>query len=401
MNEFEETIHAFLEIMRQPNIQNTEINLPKLDYIRLTRVLTSSRELFATEPNILELSYPIFIVGNINGSLFSLFEILKKNGVPPVSRYLFIGNSIGNDEFSYECLIFILSMKIVFPNHIFLIRGQNEFLQSKCFHYMQISIPKKEETTFQIPGRISHKNTLEHDRIIDTNLLQLFDNTFSSLPLTAKVFNRFLCVNRSIPISLTAMTKIDRLQLEEGCPLFQELYGNASNELITNHELFELFLGENSLTMIIRGANYVGGGVFSLLDGRITEVFSGINHNDVSAILNIISPDDIEIVELNQIPIVQRSNVGFVSISPQPSKQDTPTQRPHYHHTIDSTPIYMLNHPNTHFQSLEKIKRITRINRSSKPALSHMNTQPFFDLSSKSKSEIRSHPRKHSELTFG
>ncbi|KER30730.1 hypothetical protein T265_02881 [Opisthorchis viverrini] len=82
----------------------------------------------------LDLKEPICIVGDLFGQYMDLIEIFEVFGFPPGRRYLFLGNYCDRGPQSLEviCLLFILKLK--FPKHIFMLRGNHECEYISC-HY--------------------------------------------------------------------------------------------------------------------------------------------------------------------------------------------------------------------------------------------------------------------------
>ena len=53
-----------------------------------------SREIFLSQPTLLELNSPVNIVGDIHGQYSDLLRHFDKCGYPPSSNYLFLGDYV-------------------------------------------------------------------------------------------------------------------------------------------------------------------------------------------------------------------------------------------------------------------------------------------------------------------
>ena len=89
------------------------------------------------EPNVLYLSDPIHVVGDIHGQFYDLVEHLEKmniyslivnNNQNPLSKrrkVLFLGDYVDRGNFSVEVTILLLILKIYQPKTFFLLRGNH------------------------------------------------------------------------------------------------------------------------------------------------------------------------------------------------------------------------------------------------------------------------------------
>ena len=85
--------------------------------------------IISKEDNLLNLKGSFVIVGNINGTISCLNQIMKNFGYPSPKnsiRYLFLGSYCCRGKNNLDTLILLMCFKMLHPNSIYLLRGMYE-----------------------------------------------------------------------------------------------------------------------------------------------------------------------------------------------------------------------------------------------------------------------------------
>lgn len=134
------------------------------------------------------------IVGDIHGSLESLFNIFESKGYPDKTKYLFLGDYVDRGRNSCEVMMTLYAYKCLYPNQIYLIRGNHEFrdmnenygFKSECLR--RISQQQNEKFYKEITG------------------------TFKYLPICSILNDKIFCVHGGISALLENRDQLKELK---------------------------------------------------------------------------------------------------------------------------------------------------------------------------------------------
>ena len=92
-----------------------------LNYIELKNLSEKAKKIFKDEQNVIKISPPLTICGNIKGQFNNLLEIFKISGDIPETNYLFLGGYAN----SLEVISLLFCLKVRYVKRITLLRGIN------------------------------------------------------------------------------------------------------------------------------------------------------------------------------------------------------------------------------------------------------------------------------------
>jgi serine/threonine-protein phosphatase PP1 catalytic subunit len=152
----------------------------------ITAICSAARELFLSQPALLELSAPVKIVGDVHGQYTDLIRLFEMCGFPPTSNYLFLGDYVDRGKQSLETILLLLCYKLKYPENFFLLRGNHE-----CANVTRV-----------------YGFYDECKRRCNIKVWKTFIDTFNCLPIASIVAGKIFCVHGGLSPSLSHMDDI-------------------------------------------------------------------------------------------------------------------------------------------------------------------------------------------------
>lgn len=132
----------------------------------VSEILCQAYKYFKRQPTLVDINIgngqKFTVVGDIHGQFYDLLNIFKINQLPSEENpYLFNGDIVDRGSFSIECILLLLSFKLLYPKHFYISRGNHET------HTMN--------QMYGFQGECKHKYS--------QNMYEFFTQVFQVLPL--------------------------------------------------------------------------------------------------------------------------------------------------------------------------------------------------------------------------
>ena len=113
------TFNKQMELFKSKNlVENStpfRFNISSRVIIKLCDLV---KPILYNESNVLELTAPINIFGDIHGQFADMIHFLEMTGLPPNQKFLFMGDYVDRGNNSIEVCSLLFAMKIMYPNNI-------------------------------------------------------------------------------------------------------------------------------------------------------------------------------------------------------------------------------------------------------------------------------------------
>ncbi|KAE8218835.1 hypothetical protein CF319_g7363 [Tilletia indica] len=189
--DIDDMISRLLEAGYAPKIPK-----PALKQAEIMAVCQAAREVFLSQPTLIELSPPVKIVGDTHGQYQDLLRLFDMCGYPPQANYLFLGDYVDRGKQSLETILLLLCYKIKYPENFFLLRGNHE-----CANVTRV-----------------YGFYDECKRRVNIKIWKTFIDVFNTLPIAAVVASKIFCVHGGLSPSLSNMDDIRRIERPTDVP---------------------------------------------------------------------------------------------------------------------------------------------------------------------------------------
>ena len=219
-----------------------------------------------------------YVIGDLHGNLQSLIFLVKLILKTHPNYVIFLGDLVDRGQYQMECLVIVISLKILFPHCVYILSGNHESLEiNKAYGF--------------------YKEYLTNYRdVIDFNLIL---NVYNSLPIGGIINNRIFCVHGGIPEDFYILRNLKNKKASEFIYLSQDLkdsifqmkWNDPKEDLkgfsnsfrgfgikFFGEDVYAEFLKENNLKYVIRSHEYFNEGYRWFFNQKLLSIFSSFNY---------------------------------------------------------------------------------------------------------------------------
>ncbi|KAG5419934.1 hypothetical protein I9W82_001814 [Candida metapsilosis] len=264
----------------------------RVDTEEIRYILGKSRQIFLEQPNLLRLSPPVKVVGDIHGQFHDLIRIFNCCGYPPYSNYLFMGDYVDRGEKSLETILLLLCYKIKYPENFFMLRGNHESANITKIYGFYDECKRRLKSS--------------------PRMWKNFIDVFNTLPVAATINDKIFCVHGGLSPELNDLSQIEKIKRPTDVPdkgLLADLLWSDPDPSIKNFSLtnwpkndrgvsycfgkkhVDYFCSKFKLDLIVRGHMVVEDGYEFFNKRKLVTVFSAPNYcgefNNFGAIMSV------------------------------------------------------------------------------------------------------------------
>lgn len=269
--------------------------------VELKYVVELTSKVLASEPNVLQLQGPITICGDIHGQFEDMLEIFHICGLPPYTRYLFLGDYVDRGPKSVEVIMLLCVLKLKFRDSVYILRGNHESMNITQIYGFRQEVLAKYRTD---------------------SLWKVFEPLFNSLPLAAVINNSVFCVHGGLSRDVRTIEDVMRLNRFSDIPvsgaLCDLMWADPLNESVMWTDstrnagtrfgslASDEFLRANNLKLIVRAHQVMTEGCEYCQDQKVLTVFSAPNYEPLignkAGICVLDENAEVSLIKFKQVP---------------------------------------------------------------------------------------------------
>jgi diadenosine tetraphosphatase ApaH/serine/threonine PP2A family protein phosphatase len=181
-----EQVQELLLIVLLGRVQSPSCHQSLPPLLAIDALLQDASSVLREEPPLLKLSGTFITVGDIHGNVDDLLRIFSRQGYPPAANYVFLGDYIDRGDYSIEVMLILYSLKVLFPQNIYLLRGNHESSQISAYYGFKSDCLK----------------------FLSGSTYRKFLKSFRHLPYAAVLNDSTFCVHGGLSPHLTKLNQI-------------------------------------------------------------------------------------------------------------------------------------------------------------------------------------------------
>jgi diadenosine tetraphosphatase ApaH/serine/threonine PP2A family protein phosphatase len=161
----------------------------RIDEFALESLLWHLSDILDAEPNVIHVSPPVSVCGDVHGQLLDVLQLFHAAGdaISPASKFLFLGDYVDRGHSSIETFAYLAFLKVTHPRDVVLLRGNHE------------------------SRAVNHMYGLYNDCVAiygHAGPWHMFNRVFDLLPVAAVVDNRMFWVRGGLSPAITWVDQI-------------------------------------------------------------------------------------------------------------------------------------------------------------------------------------------------
>jgi len=248
---------------------NKQVNLTEQE---IRGLCIQAREIFFSQPILLELEAPLKICGDVHGQYEDLLRLFEYGGFPPEANYLFLGDYVDRGKNSLETICLMLAYKVKYPENFFLLRGNHESASiNRIYGFYD-----------------------ECKRRYSIKLWKTFTDCFNCLPVAAVIDDKIFCMHGGLSPELSSLDQIRRIIRPTDVPdtglLCDLLWSDPDKDVqawgenergvsyVFGPEIVSVFLKKHDLDLVCRAHQVVEEGYEFFAKRQLVTLFSAPNY---------------------------------------------------------------------------------------------------------------------------
>ena len=252
-----------------------------LDKINLLKLLLKAKQIFwQYQEALIDVKIPegknITVVGDIHGQFYDLLHIFEINDYPSENNiYVFNGDYVDRGLFGVECIVTLVSFKILYPNYVFMSRGNHEDKSINLRYGFKFEVLNKYDSLEIFDCFSEFFKFLPLGHILNKEILVLHGGLFSKENVTIDELKK---IYRFIDVPLEGlMCELLWSDPYDGNGTIPSMRGAG---VYFGPDVTEKFLKDNNLKLLIRSHEVRDEGYSIETGGKVFTVFSAPNYCD-------------------------------------------------------------------------------------------------------------------------
>jgi serine/threonine-protein phosphatase PP1 catalytic subunit len=287
MDNFVSFVNHLLTYEKQRELINAKnpnfINKPFRFNINADVLINLSKkviQIFKEEKNLLELTVPINLFGDIHGQFLDMVRFLKMTGLPPNEKLLFLGDYVDRGPNSIEVVALLFAMKILYPDKVFILRGNHECPDvNKGYGFFDECVQ-----------RFSNKGDINPA----LKVFNAINDALCAIPIAALINKKVFCTHGGLSPNLKNISDINKInrfsKIPDKGPMCDLLWADPDSNsegwshsqrgvsYTFNEKVLDEFMNHNDIELMCRAHQLVNDGYQFFNNKKLITLFSAPNY---------------------------------------------------------------------------------------------------------------------------